>query len=120
MSNYTLNSKLKMVNKDAESAFSLFSPRAQRQFPISKIQESLVGNNYFLFEGYQSLSLSSLNVGAAANVNPDFPQGTIAKVTGVINFKGGIKGSFSGLLEKSDGKWMIDFINITVPPDKIK
>jgi hypothetical protein len=109
-----------MATKDAESAYALFSPRAQRQIPISKIQEMLEGNNYFLFEGYQSLSVSNLNISAAANTNPDMPQGTVAKVTGVINFEGGIQGSFNGTLEKVDGKWMIDGIYVTVPPDKIK
>ena len=109
-----------MANKDAESAYALFSPRAQRQIPISKIQEMLEGNNYILFEGYQSLSVSNLNISAAANTNPDVPQGTVAKVTGVITFEDGIKGSFNGTLEKVDGKWMIDGIYVTVPPDKIK
>jgi hypothetical protein len=109
-----------MANKNAESAYALFSPRAQRQIPISKIQEMLEGNNYILFEGYQSLSVSNLNISAAVNTNPDLPQGTVAKVTGVINFEGGIQGSFNGTLEKVGGKWMIDGIYVTVPPDKLK
>jgi hypothetical protein len=109
-----------MVNKDAESAYALFSPRIQRQFPISKIQDLLDGNNYILFEGYQNLSVSNLNISKMANTNPDAPQGTVAKVTGAINFEGGIQGSFNGTLEKVDGVWMIDGIFITVPPEKIK
>jgi hypothetical protein len=109
-----------MANKDAKNAYALLSPRAQRQIPTSKVQEMLEGNNYFLFEGYQSLSVSNLNISAVANTNPDVPQGTVAKVIGVINFEGGIQGSFNGTLEKVDGKWMIDGMYVTVPPDKIK
>jgi len=109
-----------MANKDAESAYALFSPRAQRQIPISKIQEMLKGNNYFLFEGYQSLSVSNLNISAVANLNPDVPQGTVANITGVITFAGDIQGTCKGTLEKVDGAWMIDAIYITVPPDKFK
>jgi hypothetical protein len=109
-----------MSVKDAQSAYALFSPRAQRQFPISKLQELLEGNNYLLFEGYQRLSVSNINISAVANINPDVPQGTVAKVTGVIEFEGGIQGSFDGTLEKVDGKWMIDGIYVTVPPNKIK
>jgi len=109
-----------MANKDADSAYALFSPRAQRQVPILKIQEMLKGNNYFLFEGYQSLSVSNLNISAVANTNPDTPQGTVAKVTGTIIFDGNIQGSFNGVLEKVDGKWMIDGMYVSVPPDKIK
>ena len=109
-----------MANRDAESAYALMSPRSQRQIPISKIQELLQGNNYFLFEGYQSLSVSNIYISAVANTNPDIPQGTVAKVTGVIHFEGSVQGSFNGTLEKVDGKWMIDGMHVSVPPDKIK
>jgi len=109
-----------MANKDAESAYALFSPRAQRQIPISKVQEMLEGNNYFLFEGYQSLEVGNLNISATANTNPDLPQGTVAKVAGVITFEGDIQGTFNGVLEKVDDQWMIDSIYVTVPPNKIK
>jgi hypothetical protein len=109
-----------MEDKDAESAYALFSPRAQRQVPVSDVQEMLEGNNYILFEGYRSLSVSNLNISAALNTNPDLPQGTVVIVTGVIQFEGGIQGSFNGTLEQVDGNWMIDAMYITVPPDKMK
>jgi hypothetical protein len=109
-----------MADKDTESAYALFSPRAQRQIPISELENMIEGNNYILFEGYQSLSVSNLNISAAANTNPDLPQGTVAKVTGILMFEGNIQGSFEGVLEKVDDKWMIDGMFITVPPDKIK
>lgn len=109
-----------MANKDAESAYALFSPRAQRQIPISKVQELLEGNNYIIFEGYKSLSVSNLNISAVANTNPNIPQGTVAKVTGVVIYDDGIQGTFNGVLEKVGDKWMIDGIHVTVPPSKIK
>ncbi len=109
-----------MANKDTESAYALFSPRAQRQIPISELENMIEGKNYFLFEGYQNLSVSNLNISASANTNPDLPQGTVAKVTGILMFEGNIQGSFEGVLEKVDGKWMIDGMYITAPPDKIK
>jgi len=109
-----------MADKDADGAYALFSPRSQRQIPISKVQELLEGKNYFLFEGYQSLSVSNLNISAVANTNPDIPQGTVAKVTGVITFEGKIQGTFNGILEKVGDKWMIDSMHVSVPPSKIK
>jgi len=109
-----------MEDKDAESAYTLFSPRVQRQIPISDIENLLKGNNYILFEGYQSLSVSNLNVSATANMDPDLPQGTVATVTGDIFFEGNIHGSFNGILEKVGGIWMIYGMHVTVPPDKIK
>ena len=107
-----------MVEKDFESAYTLFSSRAQRQVPISKLQEMTEGNNYILFEGYESLSVQNLNISAAANTNQDAPQGTVAKVTGIISYEGGIQGGFNGTLEKEDGQWRIDGIFVTVPPNK--
>lgn len=109
-----------MANKDTESAYALFSPRAQRQIPIFELENLLEGNNYILFEGYQSTSVSNLNISASENTNPDLPQGTVANVTGILMFEGNIQGSFEAILEKVDGKWMIDGMYITVPPDKIK
>ena len=80
----------------------------------------LEGNNYFLFEGYQSLEVGNLNISATANANPDLPQGTVATVTGAITFEGDIQGTFNGVLEKVDDQWMIDSIYVTVRPNKIK
>lgn len=109
-----------MEDKDAESAYALFSPRVHRLMPISDIEDSLKGNNYILFEGYESLSVSDINISASANTNRDLPQGTVATVTGNILFEGNIQGSFNGTLEKVDGVWMIYGMQVTVPPDKFK
>jgi hypothetical protein len=109
-----------LVVKDTNSAYALFSPRAQRQFPISKIEELIQGKNYLLIEGYQSLSIQKINIAATINSNSDIPQGTVATVSGITRYDGNIQGTFTGTLEKVNGKWLIDGINITVPPDKIK
>jgi hypothetical protein len=109
-----------MVARDADSAYALFSPRMRRQFPISKAEELLEGNNYFVFEGYRSLNLNNLNISKDLNTNPDLPQGTVARVTGTITYEGGIQGTFTATLEKVDGKWLIYSINNDIPPSKIK
>jgi hypothetical protein len=108
----------RMLDKDAESSFALFSPRAQRQMSISQLQEMFEGNNYLLYEGYQSLSISNIYISAAANTNPDLPQGTVAEVDGIIMYEGDIQGSFNGVLEKVDDEWMLYNITVTVPPEK--
>jgi hypothetical protein len=117
----TLDSYMKyMAAKDTESAYALFSPRAQRQVPISKVQEMIEGNNYILFEGYQSLSVQTLNISAAVNTNPDLPQGTVAKVNGTVTYENGFQGTFNGVLEKVHGKWQIHGIFVSVPPNKFQ
>jgi hypothetical protein len=109
-----------MVAKDVEGAYALFAPRVQRQISIDDVQEMIEGNNYILFDGYQSLTVQNLNLGGSVNTNPDVPQGTIARVNGFIEYSGSFTGSFSAMLEKVDDTWMIDRIDITVPPEKFQ
>lgn len=107
-----------MLARDADAAYELFSPRVQRQISVDEVQAMLGGNNYVLFDGYQSLSIVNLNISVAANTNQNEPQGTVASVDGEIFYTGGISGRFDAVLEEVDGQWMIHFVNVTVPPDK--
>jgi hypothetical protein len=109
-----------MEANDVESAYALFSPRVQRQIPIDDVQEMIKGNNYVLFEGYQSISVQNIKLTAAVNTNPDLPQGTVANVKGFIEYSDGFTGNFTATLEKVDGLWMIHRIDINVPPNKFQ
>ena len=108
-----------MANQDADRAYALFSPRAQRQVLLSDVQDMLAGNNYFLFAGYQSLAVENINIAARVNPDPDVPQGMVAEVTGTVTYEGDMQGTFEGVLEKVGEAWMIDGFYVTVPPDKI-
>jgi hypothetical protein len=108
-----------MAAEDTEQAFALFSSRAQRQMGKDNLDKLLEGNNYALFEGYLRLEIGNLNLSKGVNTNPDVPQGTVAKVNGTVHYEGGFTGSFDAILEKEEGVWRLDAININVPPDKI-
>jgi hypothetical protein len=108
-----------MVQKDTKKALELFSVRAQKKIKIDDLEKMLDGNNYVLFEGYQSLEIQNLNISQAFNTNQDLPQGTVAKVNGTISFDGGFTGNFNAVLEKEGETWQLHQINITVPPDKL-
>lgn len=109
-----------MEAKVVESAYALFSPRVQRQMPIDDLENMIAGNNYVLFDGYQTLSVENLNLTAAATTNPDLPQGTVAKVDGTVSYDDGFIGDFAAVLEKVDGTWKLFSIKINVPPDKFQ
>ena len=109
-----------MEAKDFESAYALFSPRSQRQTPISDLEKLAEGNNHVLFDGYKNVSIESLNLNAAVNSNPDMPQGRVANVSGTISYKGNFTGQFSAILEKVDDQWMIHHISVIVPPEKFQ
>jgi hypothetical protein len=106
-----------MAARDAESAYALFSPRAQRQFSISKIQQELDDNNFVLFDGYQGLFVLTININPAANSDPDKPQGIVADVTGIITYKSGVQGDFNATLEKVNNKWKIYGMNVILKPN---
>jgi hypothetical protein len=109
-----------MEAKNIESAYALFSPRSQRQIPITELEKLTQGNNYVVFEGYESIKVQNLNLTAAVNTNPDMPQGTVANVAGVVTYKDGFTGKLTAVLEKVDGEWRIFNFNVTVPPDKFQ
>jgi hypothetical protein len=109
-----------MVERDTEKAFDLFSARARRQIKMASLEEMLAGNNYALFDGYQSTNIQNINITTAVNTNPDAPQGLVAKVNGIITYSGGITGSFNATLEKEGDQWALDAIYINVPPSKIQ
>jgi hypothetical protein len=117
----TLDTFMKnMEAKVVESAYALFSPRAQRQMPIIDIEELIQGNNYKVFEGYESLTIQNFNLTAAANTNPDMPQGTVAKVTAMVSYSDGFTGNLTAVLEKVDGEWRLFNFHVNVPPDKFQ
>ncbi len=117
----TLDTLLKnMAAKDVESTFALFSPRAQRQMVITDLEELTEGNNYKVFEGYESISIQNLKLNVAANTNPDMPQGTVANVTAIVSYTDGFTGNLTAVLEKVDDEWKIFNFNIVVPPDKFQ
>ncbi len=107
-----------MEQQDAASAYELFSSRAQRQTPISDLEALLSGENYVLFEGYETAAVSNTSITASANTNQDIPQGTIATVDGTITYIDGIEGNFRAVLEKENDQWRLFSINVTVPPSK--
>jgi hypothetical protein len=108
-----------MQARDAQSAYDLFSPFARQQISLSDIQGMLVGRSYSIFEGYQSLSVQSLNSGITMNSSDNMPQGTVANVMGIVTYDGGIQGNLSATLDKVDGTWHIVMIYVGVPSEKL-
>jgi hypothetical protein len=107
-----------MTRRDVNSAYQLFSSRAQRQTSLADLGQLVEGPNYLIFDGYQSVALDNTNLTNSINTNPDVPQGTIATVTGRVMYEGDVTGSLRATLEKEDGEWRLFAFNITVPPSK--
>jgi len=108
-----------MAAKDVASAYAMFSSRARRQMPISKLEEITRPPNYSLIEGYRALEIVDITVRRSANTNPDVPQGTVAEIRAALSYTGGFTGQLTSVLEKENGRWTLHFFNITVPPAKL-
>jgi hypothetical protein len=109
-----------MERKDANAAYALFSQRAQQQIGVANVEALLSDTNYPLFEGYQSLTITGVNVSTRATSNQNEAQGVVATVSGKVGYQGGIEGSFEATLEQNDGEWGIHLIDVTVPPEKLR
>jgi len=111
---------LAMARKNTNAAYAVFSERAQEKVPLSKLQEMVQGNNYALFNRYDSVEAQWLNIGPAVSSNPEMPQGIVARATGETRYTDGSVGRFEAVLERVKGEWKLDFINVTVSPDKFE
>jgi hypothetical protein len=108
-----------MVEKDLDTAFTLFSTRAQRQMSENDLEVLIEGNNYVLFEGYQSIEIQNLSISKSLQTNQDLPQGNVATISGIVYYEDGFTGKFSATLEKENGiTWRLHRIDIVVSPDK--
>jgi hypothetical protein len=108
------------AEEDGTKAYRLLSTRSKRTTALADIEELLQGNNYVLFEGYRSTSITDISLNLNTNTDPNEPQGTVAEVAGTIAYEGGFTGSFNAVLEKEGEVWRLFTIYITVPPDKFK
>ncbi len=107
-----------MLAEDVQSAKALFSPSAQQQLSVDDFDKLIQLGDKVLFMGYSSISADNITLNKGINTNPNTPQGTYAEVTGSVYYDDGSVGSFSAVLEKVDGKWMLYNININVPVQK--
>lgn len=108
-----------MVSQDFEAAYDRFSTRAKRQVPFSEIENFGSGANYALFDGYQRLEIATINIGPSFNTNQNVPQGTLARVQGIVYYDNGFQGQFSSVLELEEDEWKVSNFNVTVSPEKL-
>jgi hypothetical protein len=101
-----------MENKNAAVAFRHFSPEAQQKTPLPELQKLLEGANYAIFSDYQTATVTNIQINTT-------PQRTAANVQGMVTYEGGVQGSFRATLHRIGDQWLIDGINVTVPPAKI-
>lgn len=109
-----------MAGGNALGAYTLFSPRAQRQMTVTDIEQLTRGDAYLAFQEYQSAHVNSLVVRIVISTNPDSPQGFVAEITGSIGYDDRTEGSFAAVLERSASQWRLFNIRITPPLERLQ
>jgi F0F1-type ATP synthase membrane subunit c/vacuolar-type H+-ATPase subunit K len=107
-----------MAAQDATKAYSLVSTRAKRNVALGDVQKGLEGNNYTLFEGYESIAMANFNLNLTSDPDPTMPQGQVAEVDGTVSYADGFTGDFNAVLEKEGEEWRLYSINVNAPADK--
>jgi hypothetical protein len=87
-----------MAAKDADKAYTLLSTHSKKKASLADVEKLLNGNNYLLFDGYQSVTIPNFTLNAAFSSDADMPQGTFAQADGTIAFRGGFKGTVNAVL----------------------
>jgi hypothetical protein len=100
-----------MLAKDVAAATGLFPTGSEAE--MQPQLEGLLTNQGYLFEGYESISVSSINVSTSGGK-------TTAAVEGSASYSGGIKGSFTASFIKQGEAWKLTNININVPQEKVQ
>lgn len=108
-----------MGDRDLERAYTCFSTRAKRTFPMADLDRFISGSNFALVDGYTGLVISSMNINRVTSSNPDAPQGLVARVEGYLRYEDHVSGTFQAVLEKEGGLWKIYSIQID-PPERRK
>jgi len=107
-----------MAARDTDRAYALFSARGQQQVSAADVSRLAQGNNYMLFDGYQSVELLDATVGVNSDSDVTAPQGLVAQVSGSIHYAAGFTGSFEAILEHEGESWRLYGIDVSVPPEK--
>jgi len=110
------------MKHDAPAAFALFSARGQQKMPLADIQKLFGYNSNPLFIGYESLLTTSYRYHSGSDGDKDLdeslPAGSFAILEGVLNYEGGVSGTFDATLEQVGSEWKLYSIQIGVPPNK--
>ncbi|HUE74295.1 MAG TPA: hypothetical protein VMP01_25665, partial [Pirellulaceae bacterium] len=101
----------KMKDKDAAGAYALFSTFAKQRTAPLALEALLQEPNYAVFSGYQDAAVTNIRI----NVTPTR---RLAVIQGTVTYEGGVSGVFNAVLEREEDKWLIQAINVTVPPSK--
>jgi hypothetical protein len=109
-----------MAAREYEPAYDLLCPKAQKKVSVEDLKKLTEGNNYELYDGFESISIVNFRSTQAFNTNPNLPQGDVLTLDGSVIYSDDFTGTFSATLEKVDGEWKIFSIFITIPPNKVE
>ena len=99
-----------MLNKNIPVAVALFPTGSEAE--MTPQLENLLANQYYLFEGYQSITVTSIDISAGAD------QST-AELEGMVTYDNDFEGVFQAELLEEGDSWKLTNITVNVPEEKV-
>jgi len=107
-----LNDFLADVNaKRIDEALARFSSRAKRTAAMNREQIEQFADAPYA-RGCQAAHVTNINVSQNYNTNQDVPQGTVANVSGTLDYSDGVRGTFRATLEREQGEWRLHSVHL--------
>ena len=101
-----------MRDGELDQAQALFATIAQSRALRAELERIISGSNWVRFDGYQSLTVDSANIGLESSQELN---GLVARVTGTVTYEEGYFTSFDAVLVKEDVTWRLISVNVFVP-----
>jgi hypothetical protein len=117
-----LNKFVADLNADRiDEALARFSSRAQRTAQVNRQQIEQFAKAPYA-RGSSATHVTNINVSQNYNTNQDVPQGTVANVSGTLDYTDGSHGTFQATLEREQGEWRLHAVhfNKALDPDSTK
>jgi hypothetical protein len=99
-----------MFNKDVAAAVALFPTGSEAE--MTPQLEGLLADQFYLFEGYQSITVTSISTNAGADQ-------TTAELEGMVAYEDDFEGVFQAALLKEGDAWKLTNITVNVSEEKV-
>lgn len=96
-----------MENRDADTAYAMFSPSAKEDVSHYDILRLIIGSDYRLFRNFKRASIHTIE---AKTIDGK----TVAEIRGRVYYERDVSGSFQGTVALEGDRWMMVGFQITL------
>jgi tetratricopeptide (TPR) repeat protein len=99
-----------------DKAYEYFAAQARIPEVRANLEEMSKGSMFAMFDGYQAIAIQTATIGLEKSEDV---QGTVARVSGAVQYDGGYTGTFQATLIQEGSTWRLINMNVAAPPQKV-